>query len=159
MVKVTHNWTKATIALPDHVVITAAYELHDNHLDHEARFTCSGTIHIMAKQFEGAWKTYLVNANKRFTRFANHAKAAAKKLDAPKSVPASDQDKALIQESIAAAQTERNHEANESTKRKLAKNEEDKKKAQESVSCKPYEQPSIFSINIHTTGIVIKLGK
>ena len=81
---ITHTWSGTEVQVPSHVVINEHFFLHDNHLDHESKFVCGGTSHLMSDQFIGApWKALLVNWKKKFLRLNDHAKSAQKQLACP----------------------------------------------------------------------------
>ena len=89
---ITHTWSGTEVKVPSHVVINEHFLLHDNHLDHEAKFVCGGTSHLMADQFNGApWKSLLVNWKKKFLRLTLFAKSAKQQLACPIVVSAGEQ--------------------------------------------------------------------
>ena len=124
---VVHTWTQHKVDLPSHVVITQDFDLHDNHLDHEARFTCGGTTHTLANEFNGAWKAYLVNFKRRFNRLNDHAKAACKQLAVPEIVPEHVQQKNDVKKLVQDAEQEKNAERWEAAKHRLLQREDGKK--------------------------------
>ena len=110
-----------------HVVITEDFELHDDHLDHDAEFKCGGTSHKMADQFSGLWKCLLVNWKRKFTRLTDHAKSAHRQLAVPATVPESSPIEQELQKDIAEATTQRKSTGNEDARRKLQEREAKKK--------------------------------
>ena len=126
---ITHTWSGKEVTVPSHVVINEHFQLHDNHLDHEAKFVCGGTSHLMADQFIGApWKSLLVNWKKKFLRLTDHAKSAKKQLACTIVGSASAQTKSELQQVVNEAAKVRTAAGCAQARLKLKQREEDKKR-------------------------------
>ena len=125
---ITHTWSGTDVKVPSHVVINEHFLLHDNHLDHEAKFLCGGTSHLMADQFIGApWKAFLANSKKKNFRMTDHAKSAKQQLACPILVSEGEKTKNELQQVVNGAAKVRTAAGCTQARLKLKHREEDKK--------------------------------